>query len=79
MNEVSEPFQAGQSPTTAIGYVNRNRQRCDGHRGLAGNDHAQRAYALYCLDCGHTYGANGSDIFQRRCPNCQRGAPGIPY
>ena len=29
-------FQNGSAPTTQIGYVNRNNQRCEGHRGLAG-------------------------------------------
>jgi rRNA maturation endonuclease Nob1 len=74
-----EILVGGLTTTTKIGYVNRNRQRCTGHRGRPGNDHLQRAYKLECLDCGHAYGANGSDIFHRRCPSCQGGADGIPY
>jgi hypothetical protein len=27
--------------------------------------------------CGHKYGSNGSDNFQRKCPSCQGGAPGL--
>ncbi len=65
--------------TTAPSYVNRNRQKNLGTRGVSGNDHLQKAYELECLKCGHHYGANGSDIFQRKCPRCQGGAPGIPY
>ena len=26
-----------------------------------------------CQKCGHEYHANGSDIFQKKCPNCQGG------
>jgi hypothetical protein len=74
-------FISGNTKTTAIGYVNQRGQRSEGHRGIAGNGHMQRAYKMRCMrdDCGHDYGANGSDIFQRRCPRCDRGAPGIPY
>ncbi len=72
-------WQNGSSPTTQIGYTNRNQQKNLGHRGKAGTDHGQLAYRLECLNCGHEYGANGTDIFQRRCPNCQGGLPGIEY
>jgi hypothetical protein len=74
-------FISGEAPTTQIGYVNRNNQRCSGHRGIAGTDHLQRAYRMECLepDCGSVYGANGSDVFQRRCPDCQGGEPGLGF
>ncbi len=74
-------FVDGTTSTTTIGYVNRNQQSCMGHRHVPGNDHLQRAYRLKCLarGCGHEYGANGSDIFHRKCPICQGGAEGIPY
>ncbi len=36
-------------------------------------------YVLQCGGCRHEYGANGSDIFQRRCPACQGGRPGLVY
>ena len=42
---------------------------------LPGTDHNQYVYAMRCRNSGHEYGANGSDIFQRKCPNCQGGAP----
>jgi len=75
----NNPFRNGSTSTTQIGYVNGRRQECRGTRGVAGNDHGQVAYQMACLDCGHVYGANGSDVFQRRCPNCQGGQPGIVF
>lgn len=75
MNE----FIAGKSETTQIGYINKNNQKCWGQRGFAGTDHGQMAYRMECLKCGHVYGANGSDIFERKCPNCQGGAAGIEF
>lgn len=72
-------FQSGSTDTTQIGYVNRSNQQNLGHRNLPGNDHLQMAYKMKCLNCGLLYGANGADIFQRRCPDCQHGAAGIPY
>lgn len=54
--------------TTEIGYVNRNRQTVIHKTDFAGTDHGQKVYVLRCGVCGHEHGANGSDIFQRRCP-----------
>lgn len=67
--------------TTRPGYVNRNRQTVIRPTGLPGNDHMQYIYVLRCgnPECGHEYGANGSDIFQRKCPRCQGGAPGLAF
>ena len=65
--------------TTASGYVNRNGQTVIRSTGKPGNDHMQYIYVLRCGSCGLEYGANGSDIFQRRCPECQGGMPGLPY
>ena len=70
---------AGRTPTTRIGYVNRNRQRVVRATNVAGTDHLQLIYVLRCEECGHEYGANGSDIFQRRCPQHQKGRPGLEY
>ena len=56
--------------TTERGYVNHNNQvnlgRTDPRR--PGTDHLQYVYVMRCGDCGETYGANGSAIFERRCP-----------
>ena len=72
-------FRSGKGETTLIGYVNKNKQKCCGQRGVAGTDHGQFAYRMECLECGHVYGANGSDVHLRKCPNCQAGATGIDF
>ena len=46
--------------------------------GLAGTDYLQKVYALRCRICSHEYGANGSDIHLRRCPDLSAGAPVCP-
>ena len=63
--------------TTRVGNVNRNGQEVIRPTGVAGTDHGQYVYVLHCKGCGHEYGANGSDIWLRRCPACDRGAPGL--
>ena len=65
------------APTTVPGFRNRNGQTVIRGTGLPGNDHNQRIYELKCGNCGHRYGANGSDIWQRRCPSCDVGRPGL--
>lgn len=64
--------------TTTPGYVNKNGQITIKRTELPGNDHLQWTYVLCCSHCLELYGANGSDIFQRKCPSCQDGAPGLP-
>ena len=39
-------------------------------RPVPGTDHGQRVYVLKCGRCDREYGANGSDIWLRRCPYC---------
>jgi len=65
--------------TTQVGYVNRNGQKVIRPTGKPGTDHGQYVYVLRCGTCGHEYGANGSDIFLRRCPAHDGGAPGIEF
>ena len=64
--------------TTNIGYINRNGQKnLDRTKPQqVGTDHCQYIYILQCSECGHKYGSNGSDIFQRKCPSCQGGRIG---
>lgn len=71
-------WQGGTGASVQIGAVNRNNQRCCGHHGVAGTDHMQLAYKVECMQCGYVYGANGSDLHERLCPECQGGARGIP-
>jgi hypothetical protein len=76
------PSPSGQGKrkgTTEIGYINRNDQEVIRPTGNPGTDHGQYIYVLRCRACGHEYGANGTDIFQRRCPAHDRGAPGLEF
>ena len=81
INRADGVYKPGGTDTTRIGYVNQNKQRCAGHRGRPGTDHMQLSYRMECQmpGCGHVYGANGTDVFQRKCPQCQGGAPGLPF
>ena len=63
--------------TTVTGYKNRNGQVVVRKTAISGNDHNQMTYELRCEACDESYGANGSDIWQRKCPNCQGGRPGL--
>jgi hypothetical protein len=72
-----EHTRAKFESSTEPGYVNRNGQLVVRRTNLPGTDHLQRVYELRCRRCDHRYGANGSDIFQRQCPSCQDGAPGL--
>ena len=65
--------------TTRPGYTNRNNQTVLRGTRLPGNDHNQYVYVLRCGNCGHEYGSNGSDNWQRRCPACDGGAPGLSH
>ncbi|HJQ37347.1 MAG TPA: hypothetical protein VKB93_09420 [Thermoanaerobaculia bacterium] len=63
--------------STSIGFTNNNRQTVLQATDLPGTDHGQSIYVLRCGDCGSEYGANGSDIWLRKCPNCQGGRAGL--
>lgn len=65
--------------TTTPGSVNRNQQKVVRKTCLPGTDHRQWVYELRCLRCNTHYGANGSDVHLRKCPNCQGGAAGLPF
>ena len=66
-------------PTVQPGFENRNKQLVVRATGLPGTDHGQYVYVLRCGRCGNEYGSNGSDNFQRKCPRCQGGRPGLDY
>lgn len=65
--------------TTIRGYENKHGQvnlgRTEPPR--SGNDHLQFVYVIHCPRCVKNYGANGSDIWQRKCPFHQDGMPGL--
>ena len=62
-----------EAKSTDIGYVNKNNQRNNGITPHEGTDNNQYFYEMECLNCGHKYYANGTDIWQRKCPACQGG------
>jgi predicted RNase H-like nuclease len=73
------PRSGRSRPTVQPGYVNRNQQEVIRATGLRGTDHGESIYVLRCGLCANEYGSNGTDNFQRKCPACQRGAPGLRY
>jgi len=75
------PFHSGNGDTVQIGYINPNNQMCLGTKDTPGTDHLQVSYRMICLEenCEIIYGANGTDVHEKKCPKCQNGAPGIPY
>ncbi len=65
--------------STRTGFVNPKGQVVIRNTGLRGTDRGQSVYQLACSVCGHVYGSNGSDIFERRCPMHDHGRPGLPH
>ena len=65
-------------PTTDPGYTNQNGQVSLGRTNRVETDHNQYIYVLHCPECRRNYGANGSDMWQRKCPSHQGGAEGLP-
>ena len=63
------------SSNTEIGSINRCNQQNMGETGEPGTDHMQKFYLMKCLNCGYEYKANGSDIWERKCPKCGKGKP----
>jgi predicted RNase H-like nuclease len=76
-SRASAGTRAGRGATVQVGYVNRNHQEVVRATGRPGTDHGQTVYVLRCELCKTQYGSNGSDNFQRKCPECQGGAPGL--
>jgi len=77
--DIQIQWQDGNGESVEIGYFNPNGQQCCGHCGVQGTDHGQYAYKTECSICGYVYGTNGTDMYERRCPECQGGAAGIQY
>ncbi|MFA6012476.1 MAG: hypothetical protein WC799_20970 [Desulfobacteraceae bacterium] len=72
-------WKEGQGYSVKIGFLNPNGQLCCGHCEVPGTDNNQYAYKTECTICGYVYGANGTDMHERKCPECQGGAMGIKY
>jgi hypothetical protein len=62
---------------TSIGYRNREGQLVIRKTEREGCSPGQRVFILRCTVCDHEYGADGCDIHDRLCPNCQDGPPGL--
>jgi hypothetical protein len=60
-----------------IADVNRNGQKLICKTKHSGTDYNQCVWIIYCPDCNFLYGANGSDFFERKCPNHQGGTEGL--
>lgn len=71
--------RSGKGKTLEIGRINSNGQELIRATGLPGNHPNQKLYVMRCTaaGCGHTYGANGADVWLRKCPRCQGGQPGL--
>lgn len=74
-NEEKEMKESRKGKTTEPGYVNANNQKNHGRKEKSDNHYNQWFYEMECLECGHRYNANGSDIWLRKCPKCQGGRP----
>ena len=66
-----------KSTTTLPGFINPHGQITIRNTGVPGTDKNQYIYQLACSICGQIYGANGSDIHERKCPVCQGGRKGL--
>jgi len=62
---------------TSIGYRNREGQLVIRKTEREGSAPGQRVFILQCTVCDHEYGADGCDIYDRLCPKCQDGPPGL--
>ncbi len=62
-----------KNKTTTIGYINKNNQKNIEKTNLPGNHYNQKLYRMECQICKIKYFANGSDIWEKKCPVCQGG------
>jgi hypothetical protein len=74
-DKIEEKEHSKIMKTTEQGYLNKNNQRNNGKTNKPGTDFGQWFYEMECMNCGHKYNANGTDIWQRKCPKCQGGRP----
>ena len=59
------------------GNLNRNQQLLVAQTAWQGSDERQTLWIAQCMPCDHMYGVNASEFFQRKCPACQGGPPGL--
>lgn len=60
--------------STDIGYINEpHKQEVIRRTDEKGTDHCSVKYIMRCTLCNYEYPANSTDLFQKKCPNCQGG------
>jgi hypothetical protein len=59
------------------GNLNRNQQLLVAQTAWQGSESRHYIWVMQCMPCGHMYGADASEFFQRKCPACQDGPPGL--
>ena len=59
------------------GDLNHNSQRVLRFTHAPGTDHDSKIWVLRCGQCNHIYGCNSTDAWERKCPQCQQGRPGL--
>ncbi len=59
------------------GEVNRNHQQLLRLTTQPGTDYNSRVGVLKCRLCAKIYGSNSTDAWERKCPQCQHGRPGL--
>ena len=61
------------------GFVNKNGQvvlyKTEQRNGVQ----PKMAYKLGCSKCGQVYATRDPDVFERKCPACQGGEPGMSF
>ena len=75
----ARPETRGSGYSTRLGFTNTCAQTVVRATGLPGTDRGQSIYVLRCGHCSNEYGANGSDIWLRKCPCCQGGRAGLSF
>lgn len=70
-------FKGLDHSVKAPGDVNRNYQQLLRLSTQPGNDYNARLWVLKCRHCSNIYGSNSTDAWQRKCPKCQNGRPGL--
>ena len=65
------------------GSLNRHQQLLIAQTAWQGSDERHSIWIVQCMaprdevPCGHMYGIDATEFFQRKCPACQGGPPGL--
>lgn len=61
----------------APGDINKNNQQLLRLSTRPGSDYNSHVWVLKCRLCSNVYGSNSTDAWERKCPKCQKGTPGL--